>query len=198
MRSFPFKPSCFVAVLAAGSLFLGSWLHGQSINDLAPSPDPKAIRSLHPDSAADSPDHISLWNEDDAQNQSWMFHFQNTDIVQGYPAFHSPYQGQNSLPPGATAAETLSIDLMFGAHLWPGGELYFDAEPYQGFGLGNTHGLADFPNGEAFRAGTSTGNIILPRLFYRQTFGFGGEQEQLSSGETQLAEKEDVSRLTFT
>src|SRR4029078_9283303 len=33
-------------------------------------------------------------------------------------------------------------------------------------------------------------------LFLRQTFGFGGEQEELASGQLQLGEKVDVSRLT--
>src|SRR6266849_5072581 len=35
------------------------------------------------------------------------------------------------------------------------------------------------------------------RLFLRQTFGFGGEQEELASGPGQLAGKADVSRLTL-
>src|SRR5262249_38500120 len=35
------------------------------------------------------------------------------------------------------------------------------------------------------------------RLFYRHTFGFGGEQEELPSGQLQLANKVDVNRLTL-
>jgi high affinity Mn2+ porin len=192
------RQGCLIGrmLLLLGGLTLLNPSHAQSLNGLNPNMDSKAVKSI--DQASTTPDHTTLWNEDDANDQNWMFHFQNTDIIQGNPPFHSPYVGLNSLPAGGNAAETVSIDLMVGAHLWPGGELYFDAEPYQGYGLGTTHGIADFPNGEAFKAGTSTGNIILPRLFYRQTFGFGGEQEQLPSGETQLAQKADISRLTLT
>jgi len=163
-----------------------------------PAADPK---DLAPATApASAPDHITLWNEDDAQNQSWMVHGQNTDIVQGNAPFHSPYENEesNSLPASANIRETVSFDLFFGAHLWPGGEIYFNPEAYQGYGLGNAHGIASFTNGEAFKAGTDFGNVIIPRLFYRQTFGFGGEQEQLGSDELQLAQKVDVSRLTLT
>jgi high affinity Mn2+ porin len=35
------------------------------------------------------------------------------------------------------------------------------------------------------------------RLYVRQTFGFGGEQEELASGQQQLAGKADVNRLTL-
>ena len=140
----------------------------------------------------------SFLNQDEATQQNWMLHFQNTDIGQGYPGIASPYSGPNSLPAGGQVRETVSFDLYFGAHIWPGGELYFNPEAYQGFGLGNTLGIASFPNGEAFKAGQPIGNVIIPHLFYRQTFGFGGEQEQLASDELQLAQKVDVSRLTLT
>jgi hypothetical protein len=40
-----------------------------------------------------------------------------------------------------------------GARLWPGGELYFNPEQYQGFGLGNTHGIAAFPNAATSKVG---------------------------------------------
>jgi hypothetical protein len=38
--------------------------------------------------------------------------------------------------------------------LWQGGELYFNPELDQGFGIGSTMGLAGFPNGEAQKAGS--------------------------------------------
>ncbi len=136
-------------------------------------------------------------NQDQAENQNWMFHLQNTEVVQGNPGFPSAYSGAQSLPQDVNVRETVSLDFFMGAHLWPGGEIYFNPEYYQGYGLGNSHGVADFPNGEAFKSGTSIGNVIIPHLFYRQTFGFGGEQEQLESDQLQLAQKVDVSRLTL-
>jgi high affinity Mn2+ porin len=172
-----------------------SHIHAQTTGGSTPPADTKELAPLTASSSA--PDHINLWNQDDAQNQNWMFHFQNTDIVQGYPGFTSPYEGQGSLSSDPNVRETVSIDAFVGAHLWLGGEIYADAEAYQGFGLANTHGIASFPNGEAFKTGETVGNVIFPRCFYRQTWGFGGEQEQLGSDELQLAQKVDVSRLTL-
>ena len=65
---------------------------------------------------------------------------------------------------------------MAGLRLWPGAEAHLDGLLWQGFGVNNTLGVDGFPNGEAFRLGTDTPNVNLPRLFLRQTIGFGGDQ----------------------
>ena len=36
--------------------------------------------------------------------QKWNFHVQNTDVVQGYPAFPAQYSGPQSLPSGGEGA----------------------------------------------------------------------------------------------
>ncbi|MBJ6941957.1 carbohydrate porin, partial [Vibrio cholerae] len=56
---------------------------------------------------------------------------------------------------------------------------------------------AGFPNGEAQKSGFPYPHFNASRLFVRHTFGFGGEQEELASGQLQLASKVDVSRLTL-
>ncbi len=132
------------------------------------------------------------------QPQNWNWHVQNTDIVQGYPAFHAPYSGPNSLPPGGEIRETVSLDLYAGIRLWRGAEAHVDGLTWQGFGLGNTEGVEGFPNGEAVKFGTQVPNGTLARLFIRQTIGLGGEQETIRDDELDLASTEDVSRLTFT
>ena len=58
-------------------------------------------------------------------------------------------------------------------------------------------GLAGFPNGEAQKSNFPYPHYNTSRLFVRQTFGFGGEQEELASGPSQLAGKVDISRLTL-
>ncbi len=138
---------------------------------------------------------------DDESNptyQNWLFHVQGTEVAQGQPGFHSPYQGTNSLRSNDTFRQTSSIDIYLGAHLWPGGEIYFNPEYYQGFGLSDTHGIAAFPNSEAYKIGQKIGDIFNAHLFLRQTFGLGGEQEEISGDLLQLAEMVDISRLTFT
>ena len=63
--------------------------------------------------------------------------------------------------------------------------------------MNNTVGAGGFPNGEAQKSNFPYPHYNTSRLFLRQTFGFGGEQEELASGPTQLAGKVDVSRLTL-
>jgi high affinity Mn2+ porin len=133
----------------------------------------------------------------DPESDRWEIHGQTTFLPQGYPAFHAPYSGPNSLTPAAQAQETWSNSLYLNARLWQGGEVYFNPELLQGFGLNNTTGVAGFPNGEAQKSNFPYPHYNTSRLFVRQTFGFGGEQETLASGPTQLAEKVDVSRLTL-
>ena len=130
--------------------------------------------------------------------QTWLLHVQGTEIAQGQPGFHSPYEGKNSLRSDDNFKQSSSIDLFLGARLWPGGEFYVNPEYYQGFGLSNTHGIAAFPNAENYKVGQKIGDIFNAHMFLRQTFGFGGEQEDLPSDQLQLAERVDVSRLTIT
>ena len=134
----------------------------------------------------------------EVQEQSWNWHVQNTNIVQGYPGFSSKYSGPNSLPSGGRTRETVSLDIMAGVRLWRGAEAHIDGMMWQGFGLNNTRGVDGFPNGEAFRLGTGVPNGTIARLFIRQTFGMGGEQEDVPDDQFALAGKQDVSRLTFT
>jgi high affinity Mn2+ porin len=133
-----------------------------------------------------------------APSQNWNFHVQNTDIVQGYPAFASKYSGLNSLPAGGQTRETVSLDLTAGVRLWSGAEAHIDGLMYQGFGVNNAIGVDGFPNGEAFRLGTDVPNGSITRLFIRQTIGLGGAQEDIPDDQLTLAGSQDISRLTFT
>jgi len=136
--------------------------------------------------------------ESDSRPQQWNWHAQNTDIVQGYPGFPARYSGANSLRSGGQIRETVSLDLLLGARLWPGAEFHVDGLMWQGFGLSKTLGVDGFPNGEAFRLGTDVPNVNFSRVFIRQTIGLGGEQETVEDDQFQLAGKRDVSRVTLT
>jgi high affinity Mn2+ porin len=133
----------------------------------------------------------------DPESDRWEIHGQTTFLPQGYPAFHAPYSGPNSLTPAPQLQETWSNSLYLNARLWEGGEVYYNPELLQGFGLNDTVGVAGFPSGEAQKSNFPYPHYNTSRLFVRQTFGFGGEQEDLASGPTQLAGKADVSRLTL-
>jgi high affinity Mn2+ porin len=132
----------------------------------------------------------------DPESDRWEIHGQTTYLPQGYPRFRALYTGTNSLTPAPQAQATWSNSLYLNARLWEGGEVYYNPELLQGFGLNDTVGAAGFPNGEAQKSNFPYPHYNTSRLFLRQTFGFGGEQEELASGPNQLAGKVDVSRLT--
>ena len=128
---------------------------------------------------------------------TWAIHGQTTYIQQGYPPFHSPYLGENSFTPWAQTRATWTVSAFLGLKLWQGGELYYNPELLQGFGLHDTTGAAGFPNGEAQKSNFPYFRYSTSRLFLRQTIGLGGEQEKSESGYGQLGGNRDVSRLTF-
>ena len=89
------------------------------------------------------------------------------------------------------------MSAFLGLRLWNGGELYYNPELLQGFGLSSTVGAAGFPNGEAQKSDFIYPHYNTSRLFLRQYFGFGGEQETIESAYGQMAGKKDISRLTI-
>jgi high affinity Mn2+ porin len=133
----------------------------------------------------------------DPESNRWEIHGQTTYLPQGYPGFRALYTGPNSLTPAPQTQATWSNSLFLNVRLWEGGEVYYNPELLQGFGLNDTVGVAGFPNGEAQKSNFPYPHYNTSRLFLRQTFGFGGEQEELASGPLQLANKVDVSRLTL-
>jgi high affinity Mn2+ porin len=133
----------------------------------------------------------------DPESNRWEIHGQTTYLPQGYPGFRALYTGTNSLTPAPQTQATWSSSLFLNTRLWDGGEVYYNAELLQGFGLNDTVGVAGFPNGEAQKSNFPYPHYNTSRLLLRQTFGFGGEQEELASAPLQLANKVDVSRLTL-
>ena len=71
---------------------------------------------------------------------------------------------------------------------WSGGELYVDPEVMQGFGLGDVHGVAAFPNGEAQKSSFEVPRFNAARLFVSQTFNLGGERETSGDQQQQTGE----------
>ena len=132
------------------------------------------------------------------ESSTWNVHVQSTFIEQAYPNFRSPYQGANSLPGTGQGRETWTATAFLGWRLWQGGEIYFNPELAQGFGLNGTLGLAGFSNGEAQKGGAPVPRMRAQRYFVRQTFGLGGEQEDVADGPNQLAGKRDIDRVTVT
>ena len=126
---------------------------------------------------------------------SWDIHMQSTVVGQGHPSFPADYTGANSLTPGASARETISVDVTGGVRLWRGGEFFGDLLMWQGYGLSSTLGLAGFPNAEAYRVGKTYPDLFLCRAYLRETIGFGGEKE---ATDDELGGAREVRNLTLT
>ena len=131
------------------------------------------------------------------ESTAWNVHAQTTFLPTAYPSFRSPYAGTNSLPGSGQVQQTWTTTAFLGVRLWQGGEFYFNPELAQGFGLNGTLGLAGFSNGEAQKAGAAFPKFRPQRYYLKQTFGLGGEQEDVADAANQLPGKRDIDRITL-
>jgi high affinity Mn2+ porin len=127
----------------------------------------------------------------------YSVHGQATTVTQGNFRFHSPYQGTNSYVYDNSLANSVTATLFLAARVWDGGEIIFNPEIAGGRGLSAVFGIADFPNAEITRVGILEPTPYIARLFFRQTFGLGGEQEKIEDGPNAVAGTRDVNRLTI-
>ena len=134
----------------------------------------------------------------EAREPSWNWHVQNTIILQGDTGFAAKVLGHQQPGQPRRDPDTISLDLFAGARLWPGAEAHIDGLLWQGYGLSTTLGVEGFPSAEAYRLGVTLPNVTFARVFIRQTFGLGGEQEAVEEDALHLAGKQDVSRVTLT
>ncbi|MBV9374903.1 MAG: outer membrane beta-barrel protein, partial [Alphaproteobacteria bacterium] len=126
------------------------------------------------------------------------FHGQTTLLWQGYPAFRSPYQGPYSLSGATEGRETWDATFFIGVRPWLGAEIWINPEIDQGFGLGNTHGVAGYLTGTAYKLGSADPYARVQRYFLRQTVNLGGETEQLEAEANQFAGTQTSNRLVLT
>ncbi len=111
--------------------------------------------------------------------QNWAIHGQSTYTQQFQPAFRSPYQGPQSLPPPANGRETFDATIYGGFRPWPGAGIWINPEVDQGFGLGNSFGVAGYVSGEAYKLGQNDPYHRTSRAFFRQTINLGGETQKV-------------------
>jgi high affinity Mn2+ porin len=121
-----------------------------------------------------------------------------TYVGQWHPGFPAQYSGPESLDNHSETAETVAYELFLGARLWQGAEFHVDGLYWQGFGFNHTLGIEAFPSAEAYKIGAPAGNVAPVRVFLRQTFGLGGDEEPVPDDALHLAGKQDVSRITLT
>jgi high affinity Mn2+ porin len=136
-------------------------------------------------------------------------HGQVTYTWQGFPAFHSAPGALNTarcgnipcflgFPNGGEGREIGEGTLYLGYRLWKGAEFWINPEIDQGLGLGNSIGISAFPNGEAFKIGSSQPYAKVQRAFVRQTINLGGETQNVAADINQFAGTQTSDRLVFT
>ncbi|MDE2592940.1 MAG: carbohydrate porin [Burkholderiales bacterium] len=135
---------------------------------------------------------------DTTESESWNAKFQSTYVWQGKRPMSAAYSGANSLATDKEHSYSFTATLALGYRPWPGGEIYLDPEAAQGVPLSNLTGLGGFTNGEMARSSGPTLKVYRARLFLRQTWGDGGEQEAIESGVNQLAGMVDKRRWVLT
>lgn len=150
-------------------------------------------RALAQEAVAKSSD-----SDSGTSDQTFAIHGQATFVVQANGAFHSAYEGPNSLNPRGQARETFDATAYLGVRPWKGAEIWINPEIDQGFGLSGTLGVAGFPNGEAYRVGKRLPYAKLSRWFLRQTINLGGEMEKVDADLNQLAGQHCANRFVLT
>jgi high affinity Mn2+ porin len=130
--------------------------------------------------------------------EMWNAKFQQTYIWQDKPSFNAPYTGPNSLSAAQEEGRSSTVTAFFGYRPWQAGELYFDPEMSQSTAMSDLHGLGGLTNSEQEKSSGPNPIFYRARLFLRQTFGFGGGQDAVESGQNQLAGMVDKRRLVVT
>ncbi len=177
--------SYLVSLLCAATLVVALFGTTSAVAQVAPTPQSDA-EPVTATEAAGIPE------------ESWAVHGQATNVTQYQPAFHSAYQGPQSLSPAANSRETADATMYLGVRPWAGAELWFNPEIDQGFGLGDTFGLAGYASGEAYKAGARDPYFLTQRLFLRQTINLGGSMQKLDPDINQLGGLRTANRLVIT
>src|SRR5438067_2356345 len=142
---------------------------------------------------------VSAKAQDSANfNERANLHFQTTYIYQYKPAFHSPYEGPNSLSGGKEEKNSLTATVFLGLKLWRNAEFYFNPELAGGSGVSGALGMAGSSNGETFRVGNPSPTLYLARAFFVQTFGIkGSDVDTIDDGANALATFTPKNHLRF-
>jgi len=130
--------------------------------------------------------------------QEWDAKFQSTYIWQQKEPFSASYSGPNSLGTAREDSFSFTTTAFLGYRPWENGEIYLNPEIAAGHPLSNLEGLGGFTNGEMQKSAGTVPNLYVARLFLRQTWGVGGDDVSIESGQNQLAGVTESNRVVLT
>src|SRR5271157_2064072 len=116
-------------------------------------------------------------------------------IAQWHPAFHSPYQGKNSLSPEAQDATSRVLTLYTGWRATATTEFLCDVQETGGAGLGSALGMAGAFNLDVVRNPQLSKAPYIARLMWHQIIPLGGGQESSERNPYSLFRELPVRRL---
>jgi high affinity Mn2+ porin len=116
-------------------------------------------------------------------------------ITQWHPAFHSSYQGPNSLSPEAQDASSRVLTLLTGLRISGTTEFLFDVQETGGHGIGEALGLAGFTNLDVVRNPTLSKAPYVARLMWHQIIPLSGEKSAAERTPLSLFTQLPVRRL---
>lgn len=132
------------------------------------------------------------------EREGWFLRGQATIISQSKPWIRSLYEGPASITQKASSRNTESLDVVVGRRLWENAEFVAVPTVTRGYGFSNSVGVASFPNGEAFRLGTTDPVVWLSRAFIRQTIDLGTETRGTDPDPMRFTGPLATERITIT
>jgi hypothetical protein len=157
---------------------------------------PQSAPASSDDSAADGTPTLFPHSE---SSRYWISGQANV-VFQWHPAFHSPYQGPNSLTPEAQSSTTHIVTIYTGLKLTQTTEILADVEDATGGGIGNALGVAgvtdldDVRTVQGIQLSTAP---YLSRLMLHQLIPLSSERVSADRGPMGLATSVPVRRIEF-
>ncbi|MGC1265994.1 MAG: carbohydrate porin [Candidatus Acidiferrum sp.] len=174
--------------LLAGSLLLAAWLVAPpaSAQDAVssqqdPASDAAAASAPTPESVP-APAALPVMFPHQEWDRFWVSGQVNF-ISQWHPAFHSPYQGPNSLSPETQDATSRVLTLLTGLRLTGTTALLFDVQETGGHGIGEALGLAGFTNLDVVRNPSLSKEPYVARLMIHQIIPLGHTKQTVDQSQ---------------
>jgi carbohydrate-selective porin OprB len=159
----------------------------------APADQAPAQSSPAPADASSSGDLATLFPH--SESSRFWISGQANFITQWHPAFHSPYQGPNSLPPEAQDATSRVLTLLTGVEASSTTEFLLDVQETGGHGIGEALGLAGFTNLDVVRNPTLSKAPYVARLMWHQIIPLSSEKSAAERTPLSLFTQLPVRRL---
>jgi high affinity Mn2+ porin len=129
------------------------------------------------------------------ETDRWWVSGQGNFISQWHPAFHSPYQGPNSLTPEAQDATSRVLTFYTGVRLTGTTELLCDVQEAGGHGISEALGLAGATNLDVVRNPSLSKLPYIARLMWHQIIPLGEEKSAATRTPYSLFSTLPVRRL---